>query len=133
AMRPQAEAQGVQIHVQAAPDLPQISVDPERMAQVLGNLVANALRYTPENGNIRLSARIEQGKTILEVQDSGEGIAPEDLPFIFNRFYRGSKSRHPNGEAGLGLAIAKSLVEAHGGRISIQSQPGRGAKFTIIM
>ena len=133
AMRPQAEAQGVQIHVHTTEVLPAISVDPERMAQVLGNLVANALRYTPENGEIRLSARAEQGKVILDVQDSGEGIASEDLPHIFNRFYRGSESRHPNGEAGLGLAIAKSLVEAHGGKISVVSKPGMGAKFTIIM
>lgn len=133
AMRPQAEARGVQIQVQAAPNLPQLPVDPERIAQVLGNLVANALRYTSENGEIRLSARSEGGNVILEVQDSGTGIAPEDLPHIFNRFYRGSKSRHPNGEAGLGLAIAKSLVEAHGGRISVESQVGHGAKFTIVL
>jgi signal transduction histidine kinase len=132
-MRPQAEAQGVQILVQADPHLPEVSVDPERIAQVLGNLVANALRYTPVHGKIRLSAHTEQDKTILEVQDSGTGIATEDLPHIFNRFYRGSKSRQPNGEAGLGLAIAKSLVEAHGGRISVESQPGQGAKFTIVM
>ena len=66
---------------------------------------------------------LSQRTIILEVQDSGAGIAPEDLPHIFNRFYRGSKSRHPNGEAGLGLAIAKSLVEAHGGKISVR-QPG---------
>lgn len=133
AMRPQAEAQGVQLQVQADPDLPHISVDPERIAQVLGNLVANALRYTSENGEIRLSARSEAGKLILEVKDTGAGINPEDLPHIFNRFYRGSKSRYPNGEAGLGLAIAKSLVEAHGGKISVESHPGHGARFTIAL
>jgi len=133
ALRPQAEAQGVQILVEAAPHLPEVSVDPERIAQVLGNLVANALRYTPENGEIRLTARSELGKLILEVKDTGSGIAPEDLPHIFNRFYRGSKSRRPNGEAGLGLAIAKSLVEAHGGSISVESQPGLGAKFSITL
>lgn len=131
AMRPQAEAQSVLIQVQADTELPQVFVDPERMAQVLGNLVANALRYTPENGEIRLTAWTEQGKVYLDVQDSGAGIASEDLPHIFNRFYRGSKSRHPSGEAGLGLAIAKSLVEAHGGKISVESQVGMGAKFTI--
>lgn len=130
-LRPQAEAQGIQIRVQAAPELPTLSLDPERMTQVLSNLVANALRYTPEGGEIRLSARSEPGQVILEVQDNGIGISPEDLPHIFNRFYRGSKSRQPSGEAGLGLAIAKSLVEAQGGKISVASQPSLGATFTL--
>lgn len=133
AMRPQAEARGIHIDLQVETGLPSISVDSERMAQVLGNLVSNALRYTPENGQIRLSAWSELGRVNIGIQDTGPGISPEDLPYIFNRFYRGNKSRHPNGEAGLGLAIAKSLVEAQGGRISVESQPGAGAKFTITL
>lgn len=131
ALRPLAECQQVTIEVDAANDLPLVSVDPERMAQVLGNLVSNALRYTQEGGTVALCARHEAGRTVIQVRDTGSGISPEDLPYIFNRFYRGNKSREANGEAGLGLAIAKSLVQAHGGGIIVDSQLGRGTTFTI--
>jgi two-component system sensor histidine kinase BaeS len=128
----EAEKKNIQLSVDIAPDLPPIQVDVERMAQVLGNLVSNALRYTPAGGGIDLSASAQNGSVFLRVADTGTGIAPEDLPFVFERSFRGDKARtQPNGETGLGLAIAKSLVEAQGGTIEVESTPGQGTAFTI--
>lgn len=110
-----------------------MEVDPERMAQVLGNLVSNAIRYTPEGGAIVLSAERSDGTILLKVHDNGPGIDPEDLPHIFERFYRSDKSRQQNGESGLGLAIARSIVEAHGGSIWAESPPQGGATFVIAL
>ena len=132
AHRPRALERRITIKVEAAPDLPEIEVDPDRMAQVLGNLMSNALRFTPEGGCIRLVAERGGEGVFLKVSDNGAGIPPEDLPHIFERFYQVDKSRHrAEGETGLGLAIAKSLVEAHGGAISAESTPGEGATLTI--
>jgi two-component system sensor histidine kinase BaeS len=127
----QAQQQEVSLLVDVNPDLPEVTVDPERMAQVLSNLVGNALRYTPPHGKIVLSAEAQPDALILRVQDSGSGIAPEDLPHIFERFYRSDQSRTQNGQSGLGLPIARSLVEMHGGNISAESAPGQGATFVI--
>jgi signal transduction histidine kinase len=131
AYHPQAQAQSVSLQVKAELDLPKIEVDQERMAQVLGNLISNALRYTPSGGWIELSASADEEQVTILVQDNGAGIAPEDLPRVFNRFYRADQSRQQNGEAGLGLTIARSLVEAQGGSISVESEPGQGTTFTI--
>jgi two-component system sensor histidine kinase BaeS len=115
-------------------DIPAISVDETRMAQVLGNLITNALRYTPEGGQVVLGAALNGDRVTLTVQDTGQGISAEDLPFVFNRFYRADQSRAgENGESGLGLAIVKALVEAHGGAISVQSAPGAGSTFAITL
>jgi two-component system sensor histidine kinase BaeS len=128
----QARKRQVALKVEAAPDLPTVEVDPERMAQMLGNLVSNALRYTPEGGQITLAAQADADAVTLRIQDNGAGIAPQELPHIFDRFYRGDRSRQQGeGESGLGLAIAKSLVEAHGGSISAASTLGQGTTFTI--
>jgi signal transduction histidine kinase len=97
----------------------------------LNNLVSNALRYTSAGGWIELSASSDEDDVIIRVQDNGAGIPPEDLPKVFTRFYRGDKSRQQNGEAGLGLTIARSLVEAQGGSISVESSPAEGTTFTI--
>lgn len=130
----QAEEQNVWLQVKAAPDLPAIDVDRDRMTQVLGNLVGNALRYTPGGGQITLAAEPDQGRVRLTIQDTGAGIAPEDLAHIFDRFYRGDKSRsREQGESGLGLAIARSIVEMHGGTITAASAVGRGTTFTITL
>ena len=131
ALRPQAEQKGIALEVLPSPPMPDVSVDPERIAQVLGNLVSNALRHTPAGGRVELSAALEPGQVCLRVRDTGSGIAPADLPHIFNRFYRGDRSRQSTGEAGLGLAIARSLVELHGGAIEAQSQPGQGSLFSV--
>jgi signal transduction histidine kinase len=135
----QAQRQEVSLQVEAEGNLPEVEVDPDRMAQVLGNLVSNALRYTPAGGQILLSAECRpecidgQPYTLcLKVHDTGAGIASDNLPHIFDRFYRGDVARHQGeGESGLGLAIAKSIIEVHGGVISAESTLGAGTTFTI--
>jgi signal transduction histidine kinase len=125
--RHQAEQQEVSIEVNAPEDLPEIRVDEDRLMQVLGNLICNALRYTPETGKITLAAQAQDGQVDLQVQDTGEGIDPTELPYIFDRFHRADKSRHTEtGESGLGLAIVKALVESHGGSASAESVQGHG-------
>lgn len=107
-------------------------VDPDRMGQVLRNLVGNALRYTPAGGSVTLECRAGAGENTISVRDTGSGIKAEDLPHVFDRFYRGEKSRaRATGGAGLGLAIVKQIVEAHAGRVSAESVYGQGAAFTI--
>ena len=128
-----AQQRGITLRVAVDASLPQVNVDVERMSQVLDNLILNAFRYTPSGGEVVLAGRAAQGKVELQVQDNGSGISPEDLPHIFDRFYRGDKARRESSESGLGLAIAKSIVEAHRGQISAQSSPGQGATFTITL
>jgi two-component system sensor histidine kinase BaeS len=128
-----AEQAGITLRVKASPPEASIFVDPERMAQVLDNLILNAFRYTPEGGEVILSAVPVHEGVQINVSDTGSGIAAEDLPQIFNRFYRGDKSRQQNGESGLGLAIARSIVEAHDGTITVESQLGKGTSFTVTL
>jgi two-component system OmpR family sensor kinase/two-component system sensor histidine kinase BaeS len=129
---PAATDQGVVLKVHPDEDVPDLTVDPVRMDQVLSNLVANALRHTPAGGRVTLSARDVSGGVELLVADTGSGIDPADMPFIFDRFWRGDRSReHGSGHAGLGLAIARRLVEAHGGTIMVTSEPGEGSEFVI--
>jgi signal transduction histidine kinase len=110
-----------------------ITADPGRLDQVLGNLVHNALQHTSQGGSITLQAEPVQAGVRLQISDTGEGIPAGDLPFIFDRFWRGDRSRGRAGGAssGLGLAICKQLVQAHGGRIDAKSQVGKGTTFTI--
>ncbi|MGB0383723.1 MAG: sensor histidine kinase [Ardenticatenaceae bacterium] len=132
AYRPGAEQKNISLQVEVPPDLPEVDIDPDRMAQVLGNLLGNALRYTPSEGHIRLSAQNGSNQVQIKVHNSGAGIALKELSHIFNRFYRGDKSRkRHDGGSGLGLAIAKSIVEGHNGRIWAESQPGQGVTFIV--
>jgi two-component system sensor histidine kinase BaeS len=130
-----AEQQGVHLRVEAAENLPSIQVDTDRLTQVLNNLVSNALRHTRQ-GEILLGARANNTNVELSIRDTGSGIDAEDLPFVFDRFYRGDKSRQrmdDGASSGLGLAIAKAIVEAHGGTIQVESTAGSGTTFTIIL
>lgn len=113
-----------------------MAADPERMDQVLGNLLDNALRHTPAGGTVTLAARAagnNDDAVDLVVSDNGDGIAAEHLPHVFERFYRVDWARdRAHGGSGIGLAITKALVEAHGGTVSASSPgPGRGATFTV--
>jgi signal transduction histidine kinase len=128
-----AQVAGVDLRTEVAADLPPLTADPQRLEQVLTNLVANALRYTPRGGTITLGAQPIEGGARLTVRDTGEGIPPEDLPYVFDRFWRGDRSRsHADGAGvGLGLAIARQLAEAHGGRITAESTVGQGSTFTV--
>lgn len=129
---PQAALKKIVLQVEAANTLPALNVDDARITQVLDNLVSNALDHTAEGGNIRLSAETRGDMVRLEVQDNGVGIAPNDLPHVFERFYRGDQARPTEeGSSGLGLAIAKALVEAHHGKIWVESQVNQGTTFPI--
>lgn len=132
-VEPIARARGVACSVEGTSPGPIVYVDTDRMAQVLGNLLDNAIRFTPEGGRIRVSVSTGvAGKAILEVTDTGVGISAEDLPHVFDRFYRTDQSRtRKSGGSGLGLAIVKQLVEAHGGRVWAESEQGRGSKFIL--
>jgi signal transduction histidine kinase len=134
AYMPQAQRQGVAIELNASSDLPEAEADPGRIEQVLDNLVSNALRYTPSGGRVILSADGDGEQVFLRVQDTGVGIQLEELPYIFERFYRADKSRQRHAkESGLGLAIAKSIVEAHGGSVSVESILGEGTTFVVAL
>ena len=115
-----------------APDVDPTYAAPDKLSRILDNLIGNALRHTPKDGKISLQARIVESDTQIVVEDTGSGISPKDLPHIFDRFYRGEKSRSRQSEergVGLGLAIVKGLVEAHGGKIWVESEPGQGTRF----
>jgi signal transduction histidine kinase len=129
----EAASIGIDLKTSISDSTKEITADHDRIDQVLSNLISNALRHTPEGGTISISAQsIEKGIQI-EVKDTGAGIPAEDLPFIFDRFWRGSKSRtrESNTHSGLGLAIAKQLIHAHGGTIEVKSEVGNGTSFII--
>ena len=133
-LRPQADAKGLTLTAELPPDLPLVDVDPGRVRQVLRNLLDNAVAHTPDGGQITVTAAAAGGEVMISVRDSGVGIAPEHLPHVFDRFYRADKSRtRQTGGAGLGLAIAKQLIMAHGGSISATSEPNRGSTFTFTL
>ena len=127
-----AEKKGIHLKVETGKNPPFIKIDEERMAQALGNLVGNALRYTPE-GSITLATALNtDNETLITVTDTGTGIAKEDLSRIFERFYRADQARNlDSGESGLGLAITRAIIEAHGGKITVESKAGSGTKFEI--
>lgn len=134
AARDRYDAKGVTLTQDITTDF-QVKVDPERMAQILGNLLENALRHTPEGGSVRLAARTVGKEVTFIVADTGEGITPRHLPYLFDRFYRVDTARSRDaGGSGIGLTVTKALVQAHGGHITAQSDgPGHGATFTVAL
>ncbi len=131
---PQASDRGIVLALDLPAGLPPVPADRRRIAQVLGNLLTNALNHTPAGGCVTLSAAAVVGMVEVAVTDTGTGIAPEDLPNLFERFWRGEKSRsRASGGTGLGLAIVKQLVELHGGQVRVTSTPGQGACFRFTL
>jgi signal transduction histidine kinase len=124
-----AEERGVAIEVRPAEDLT-VPVDRNRIRQVLANLLDNAVKYTPHGGRVEIGAAPGDSGAILTVADTGVGIPPDELPHIWDRLYRGDKSRSTRG-LGLGLSLVKAIVEAHGGRVSVDAQPGAGSRFEL--
>jgi PAS domain S-box-containing protein len=131
ASRLQAVERGINLSADTPDDLPRAWADASRVAQVLSNLSANALKFTPSGGSVRLSARQVGGEIVISVVDTGIGIAPENLARVFDRFWQAKRASRAS--AGLGLAIAKSIVEAHGGRIWVESTEGRGTTFQFTL
>jgi two-component system phosphate regulon sensor histidine kinase PhoR len=124
----QAERASLKLEVQCPDDLPQIYADSSRLGQVLSNLLHNAIKFTPEGGQVTLVAKQDVDVIEFSVQDNGIGIPADDLSRIFERFYKVDHARSEGG-TGLGLAVARHLVEAHGGRIWVESTEGRGSTF----
>jgi len=131
-VRPLGEAKKQTLCLKCPAEIPLLSGDSQKVHQMLVNLLQNAINYTPEGGKITLEGRRGEGGIQLEVADTGVGIPPEDLPRIFERFYRVDKGRSRElGGTGLGLSIVKHIAEAHGGRVFVDSQVGKGSRFTV--
>jgi two-component system phosphate regulon sensor histidine kinase PhoR len=128
-MKVQAERAGVSLQVECPPGLPEVRADAPRLEQVLVNLIHNGIKFSRASGEVRLSARLEGDFICCAVADTGAGIDPDDLPRIFERFYKADRARTKSGGTGLGLSIARHLVEAHGGKIWVESEPERGSVF----
>jgi signal transduction histidine kinase len=129
-----AARQEVALEGSAVQGIDPVWMDAQQIGRVLSNLVSNGLRHTPAGGRVTIRAFPVESGVRVEVSDTGKGIDAQDLPFIFERFYRGEKSRsRATGGAGLGLAIAKGIVEAHRGEIGVESQQGKGACFFFIL
>lgn len=133
----QAAALGIDLQTKISHPRQELTADYDRLNQVLSNLISNALRHTPKGGQVSVYAETVQGHTTnplqITISDTGSGIPAEDLPFIFDRFWRGDKSRRERTHSGLGLAIAKQLVHAHSGSIDVRSELGKGTTFVILL
>ena len=132
-LRRLAEAGGLALETRLAGDVAVVG-DAARLRQMVLNLMSNAVKYTPAEGRVRVTLTGQDGWVRLEVADTGIGIAPVDLPLVFDRFFRADEARaRTEGGTGLGLAIARWTVEAHGGRLTVASQPGKGSVFTVLL
>jgi len=126
-----AQARGLQWQIEIPADLPPVSIDPRQLAQAIGNLVANAIQYTPAGGRVSIEAGRNLDRVWIAVEDTGSGISPQEVAHIFDPFYRGGRGqRFPQG-LGLGLAIARDIARAHGGDLTVRSELGQGSRFTI--
>jgi two-component system phosphate regulon sensor histidine kinase PhoR len=131
-LKAQSDRAGLNLDTNIPPTLPKVMVDEARVEQVLVNLIHNAIKFTPSGGRISISAKVRDNDILVSVADTGVGIPADDLPRIFERFYKADKSRSGGG-TGLGLAIAKHIVEAHGGRIWAESVEGKGSTFNFTL
>jgi len=131
-LRAQADRAELKLDIDSPPTLPEVLADEARVEQVLVNLIHNAIKFTPSGGRISISAKAKDNDIMVSVADTGIGIPPDDLPRIFERFYKADKSR-TGGGTGLGLAIAKHIVEAHDGRIWAESVEGKGSNFNFTL
>src|SRR5690606_845074 len=129
----EAEAKAISLGLEGTGD-GELYCDVTRLKQVLINLIGNAIRYTPENGRVEVRYLYENGLATVHVSDNGTGIAPDQLPYIFKRFYRADDSRNrSSGGTGLGLAIAKQFTEVRGGTLEVSSKVGEGTRFTLTL
>ena len=126
-----ADTQNVRLECDVPPGLPPVHADRDRILQVLGNLIGNALKFTPEQGLVRVTAERAGDHVCISVSDDGPGISAEDLPHVFDRFWQASRTRHSG--AGLGLAISRRIVNAHGGEITVDSRVGAGSTFRFTL
>ena len=131
-LRPQAERRRLRLDLDIAEALPAVEGDAAHLERVVVNLLHNALKFTPDGGRIRVSAVASDDGLAVQVEDNGAGILPEDLPRIFERFYKADRARGGGG-TGLGLAVARHTIEAHGGRITVESRPEEGSRFTFVL
>jgi signal transduction histidine kinase len=132
-LRETALEKGLSWQTNVQEDLPTLTIDAGRMAQAVGNLVSNAVKYTPPTGEVEVTARTTEGHLRIQVRDTGVGIPPEEQDRIFDPFYRGSTSRRFPQGMGLGLSIARDFTQAHGGMIDVKSTPGEGSTFTLML
>lgn len=130
--RVQAEAKSQTLEVDLPSALPRVSIDARRIGQVISNLLGNAFKFTPESGTIKVTVRQRENSIIVSVSDTGAGIPPEDLSKVFDRFWQVQRTGSTGG-SGLGLSIAKAIVEAHGGSIWVESHLGKGSSFSFTL
>ncbi len=128
---PQVQRQELTAEVQLADNLPLVDADKIRIRQAIVNIVHNAVKFTPPGGRILLATRVDDDSVIVDISDTGPGIARSDLPRIFERFYKADRARSNKGGTGMGLAISRHIVEAHGGRVSVHSTEGKGSTFRL--
>lgn len=137
-LRPMADEKKIIVRCFLVEDVPDLTVDNDRMNQVFYNILVNAIRYSPVNSEVQVTTSLEEKETgqwlTVSIKDNGPGIAAEDVPYVFDHFYRGDKSRdRKSGGSGLGLAIVKQLVEIHGGQVAVNSQVGKGSIFEVLL
>jgi len=132
-LRPLVEQAGIELHAELPAKLPMVDADPERIGQVLSNLIGNSIKFTPSGGRISVAAAERDGVVEVAVSDTGSGISADHLPNIFDRYWRSQESGIRTRGAGLGLPIARAIVEAHGGRMWVQSESGKGSTFSFTL
>lgn len=129
AERLQTQTTRHKIRIDFPPDFPVVIADEDRITQVISNLISNSIKYSPDGGEIRVSGQVRPEQVVICVSDQGPGISPVDIPHIFDRFYRSGDVKRTTKGAGLGLYLARAVIEAHGGRIWVDPKPGDGARI----